>query len=176
MFDYSEKIIKNNLVRGIADPEIMSNLLGDPRTHSTLEETVTFIAQKELGIGTKRAVGDSESATSSSPQTHQIQGCHYLNRNARHVTKPLMDKKMTARLGQYSVKPGNLLAVNAQQKGITQTPANVQLVVSGVIWTLHIERAVMVKVSEAHLNDILLKNRLKTLTMTMMAMFMTNYV
>ena len=84
---------------------------------------------------------------------------------------------MTERLGQDSVKPGHLLAVNAQQKGITQrTAANVPLVVSGVIETLHLERAVRVKVFEAHLNHTLLKDHLKTLTMTKLAMFMTNYV
>ena len=68
MFDYSEETIKDNLVRGIADPGIMSDLLGDPKTYRTLEETVTFIAKKELGKVTKSAVGDSASATSSSPQ------------------------------------------------------------------------------------------------------------
>ena len=84
---------------------------------------------------------------------------------------------MTARLGQDSVNPGHLLAVNAQQQGITQrTAANVPLVVSGVIETLHPERAVMVKVFEAHLTLVFLKDHLKTLTMTMLVMFMTNYV
>ena len=88
-----------------------------------------------------------------------------------------MDEKMTARLGQDSVKPGLLLAVNAQQKVITQrTAANVPLVVSGIIETPHLERAVLVKVFEAHLNHMFLKDHLKTLTMTMLAMFMTNYV
>ena len=68
VFDYSEEIIKDNLVRGIADPEIMSDLLGDPKTYRTLDETVTFISQKEPGKVTKSAVGDSASVTSSSPQ------------------------------------------------------------------------------------------------------------
>ncbi|CAG2234961.1 unnamed protein product [Mytilus edulis] len=47
IFDYSDEIIKENLVRGIADPEIMSDLLGDSMNDRTLEETVSFIAQKE---------------------------------------------------------------------------------------------------------------------------------
>jgi len=46
-FDFRDEIIKDNLVRGIADPEILSDLLGDPKTDRTLEETVSFIAQKE---------------------------------------------------------------------------------------------------------------------------------
>ena len=57
-FDYSNEIIKDNLVRGIADSEILSDLLGDPRTDRTLEETVSFIAQKEQGKATRTAVGD----------------------------------------------------------------------------------------------------------------------
>ena len=62
MFDYSDEIIKDNLVRGIADPEIMSNLPGDPKTDRTLEETVSFIAQEEQGKATKTAVGDTVGA------------------------------------------------------------------------------------------------------------------
>ena len=62
VFDYSDEIIKDNLIRGIADPEIMSDLLGDPKTDRTLEETVSFIDQKEQGKVTKNAVGDSVGA------------------------------------------------------------------------------------------------------------------
>ena len=57
-FDFSDEIIKDNLIRGIADPEILSDLLGDAKSDRTLEETVTFIAQKEQGKATKSAVGD----------------------------------------------------------------------------------------------------------------------
>ncbi|KAK6182640.1 hypothetical protein SNE40_010280 [Patella caerulea] len=53
VFDYSEEIIKDNLIRGIADPEILSDLLGDSKTDRTLDETVSFIAQKEQGKATK---------------------------------------------------------------------------------------------------------------------------
>ena len=63
------------------------------------------------------------------------------------------------------------------KKGITQrTAANVPLVVSEVIEIIHLERAVMVKFFEANLNHMLLKDRLKPLTMTMLAILMTNYV
>ena len=64
MYDYSSEIIKDNLIRGIADPEILSDLLGDSKTDRTLEETVSFIAQKEQGKATRAAVGDSTSAMS----------------------------------------------------------------------------------------------------------------
>ena len=58
-FDYSDEIIRDNLIRGIADPEIMSDLLGDPKTDRTLDETVAYIAQKEQGKATRVAVGDN---------------------------------------------------------------------------------------------------------------------
>ena len=35
-FDYSNEIIKDNLIRGIYDPEILSDLLGDTKTDRTL--------------------------------------------------------------------------------------------------------------------------------------------
>lgn len=66
-FNFSDDIIKDNLVRGIADPEILSDLLGDPKTDRTLEETVAFIAQKEQGKSTKNAVGDSAGAICTNP-------------------------------------------------------------------------------------------------------------
>lgn len=71
IFDYSDEIIKDNLVRGIADPEIMSDLLGDSKTDRTLEETVSFIAQKEQGKVTRSAVGDSASAMSATCNTQK---------------------------------------------------------------------------------------------------------
>ena len=43
-FDYSSEIIKDNLIRGIADPEILADLLGDVKADRTLEEIVNFIA------------------------------------------------------------------------------------------------------------------------------------
>ena len=62
VYNYSDEIIRDNLIRGIADPEILSDLLGDPKTDRTLEQTVTYIAQKEQGKATRAAVGDSTSA------------------------------------------------------------------------------------------------------------------
>ena len=69
VFDYSDEIIKDNLIRGIADPEIMSDLLGDPKTDRTLEETVSFIAQKEQGKVTKSAVGNPAGAVCAAHNT-----------------------------------------------------------------------------------------------------------
>ncbi|RUS68757.1 hypothetical protein EGW08_023479, partial [Elysia chlorotica] len=56
--DFSDEIIKDNLIRGLADPEILSNLLGDSKIDRTLEETTIFISQKEQGKSTKCAVED----------------------------------------------------------------------------------------------------------------------
>ena len=63
-YDYSDEIILDNLIRGIADPEILADLLGDTNTTRTLDETVAFIAQKEQAKSTRAAVGDSASAMS----------------------------------------------------------------------------------------------------------------
>ena len=73
-YDFSSEIIKDNLIRGIADPEILSDILGDSKTDRTLGETVAFIAQKEQGKATRAAVGDSTSSMSQSltkPESHQ---------------------------------------------------------------------------------------------------------
>ena len=69
VFDYSEEIIKDNLIRGIADPEILSDLLGDPKTDRTLKEIVSFITQKEEGKATKSAVGNAAAGVTSAPHT-----------------------------------------------------------------------------------------------------------
>ena len=63
-YDYSDEIIRDNLIRGIADPEILADLLGDSKTDRTLDETVAFIAQKEQAKSTRAAMGDSASAMS----------------------------------------------------------------------------------------------------------------
>ena len=78
VFDYSDEIIKDNLIRGIADPEILSDLLGDPKTDRTLEETVSFIAQKEQSKVTRSAVGADSvgvvSATPARPKSNSTSG------------------------------------------------------------------------------------------------------
>ena len=58
IFNYSKEVIKDNLIRGIADPEILADLLGDAKTDRSLEEVVSFIAQKEQGKATRSAIGD----------------------------------------------------------------------------------------------------------------------
>ena len=62
VFDYSNEIIKDNLIRGISDPDILADLLGDPKADRSLEEVVNFVSQKEQGKATRSAVGDSAGA------------------------------------------------------------------------------------------------------------------
>ncbi|KAK3712401.1 hypothetical protein RRG08_002731 [Elysia crispata] len=66
-FDYSVEIIKVNLIRCIADPEILSDLLRDPKTDRTLGGKAAFIAQKEQNKASKTAVGDSSGAMGHLP-------------------------------------------------------------------------------------------------------------
>ena len=45
VFNYSKEMIKDNLIRGLADPEIMADLLGDYKTDRNLEEVVSFVTE-----------------------------------------------------------------------------------------------------------------------------------
>ena len=60
------------LIRGLADKEILSELLGDPKMDRTMQETVEFIAQKEQAKSEQEKVSYGSSATSavnSTPST-----------------------------------------------------------------------------------------------------------
>ena len=71
-YDYSAEIIRDNLIRSIADPEILNDILGDPKTDKTLEETVNLIAQKEQGNASRSAVGNTAASMSQTTYT----SCH----------------------------------------------------------------------------------------------------
>ena len=45
--DYSEEVILDQLVRGISDREILSDLLGETKTDMPLQDVVDYIARKE---------------------------------------------------------------------------------------------------------------------------------
>ena len=45
--DYSEEVIMDQLIRGINDKEILSDLLGEVQTDMTLQQVVDYIARKE---------------------------------------------------------------------------------------------------------------------------------
>ena len=44
--DYSEEVIIDQLVRGINEKEILSDLLGEDESDMTLQEVVDYIARK----------------------------------------------------------------------------------------------------------------------------------
>ena len=71
-YDFSSEIIKDTLIRGISDQEILADLLGDTtKTNRTLDEIIQFISQKEQGKSTRAAVGDS-AAPISAHKTERI--------------------------------------------------------------------------------------------------------
>ena len=70
-FDFSNEIIRDNLIRGLADPEILADLLGDPKTDRSLEDVVNFVAQKEQGKATRSAVCDTTGAIKQVRDTSQ---------------------------------------------------------------------------------------------------------
>merc|ERR1711867_297190 len=65
MVDYSEEVIMDQLIRGISDKEILSDLLGEVQTDMTLQQTVDYIARKEQA--------KSEQGTVSCEQTNAAQ-------------------------------------------------------------------------------------------------------
>ena len=63
--DYSEEVIMDQLIRGINDKEILSDLLGEVQTDMTLQQVVDYIARKEQA--------KSEQGTVSCEQTNAAQ-------------------------------------------------------------------------------------------------------
>ena len=63
--DYSEEVILDQLVRGISDKDILSDLLGEVQTDMTLQQVVDYIARKEQA--------KSEQGTVSCEQTNAAQ-------------------------------------------------------------------------------------------------------
>ena len=70
-YDYSNEMIKDNVIRGLADTEILADLLGDTKTNMSLEETVAFTSQKEQGKATRSTIGDCAGAISTHNQNSQ---------------------------------------------------------------------------------------------------------
>ena len=55
--DFSHEVIQDQLVRGLNDREILTDLMGDAKTDRTLDEVVEFIARKEQGKLEREKVG-----------------------------------------------------------------------------------------------------------------------
>ena len=131
-------------MRGIADPTIMSDLLGDMKTDRTLEETVSFIAEKEQGRLTRSTVGDSAGTMNATiynqkqPQAPGVKcwACGGPAHGQRNGRKPGQD---TARLGHSQ-------ASNAQSKVITPKHVASALPVEHGVNVMHLlEYALKVK-------------------------------
>ena len=176
VFDYSDEIIKDNLVRGIADPEIMSDLLGDPKIDRTLEETVSFIAQKEQATKPQKL----QSAIQLVPCVLCVQIQNSLwpqDADAGRAVVLLMDKRMIAKLGPDTVKLGHSHVVNVQQKDISpRTAASAPLVVSGATVTLHPELVSKVWLTRTHPMLVCPRAQPRTLNRTVQVMSLTNCV
>ena len=64
--DYSSEMIKDQIVKGLSDRDIVADLLGDVKKDRTLEEVVDFIDRKEQGkTEHNRVTGDCHAAMQS---------------------------------------------------------------------------------------------------------------
>ena len=82
--DYSEEVISDQLVRGLADEDILDALIGDEKTDRTLPEMVQFIARKEQAKTERGTVSHENTVVSAvhhpkSPavQTSTATTCRY---------------------------------------------------------------------------------------------------
>ena len=76
MVDYSDEVIQDQLVKGLADQEILADLLGDEKADRTTDQIVEFIARKEqakLERGT--VVYESTAAVGQAPKPAKIRIC-----------------------------------------------------------------------------------------------------
>lgn len=71
--NYTDTIVRDVLARGIADPDIQLDLLGDKNQNMTLEEVTQFVEAKEAGKRSASRLLDTHSiaATSSYKKTKQ---------------------------------------------------------------------------------------------------------
>ena len=174
VFDYSDEIIKDNLVWGIADPEIMSDLLGDPKTDRTLEETVSFIAQKEQGEATKTAVGDTvgaKCATHTNSKQSLAPGSRCLAcGGSAHGQKN--DCKARARYCEAWTFTCSKCTKDIPQR----TAASAPLVVSGATMTLHPELMSKVCLTRTHPMLVCPRAQPRTLSRIVQVTSLTNCV
>ena len=70
MVDYTDKILRDVVTRGIVDTAVQLDLLGDCNQNMTLEEVLRFVEAKEAG---KRSASRLMSEPQSSGQAKQLQ-------------------------------------------------------------------------------------------------------
>ena len=108
MVDYSDEVIQDQLVKGLADQEILADLLGDEKADRTTDQIVEFIARKEqakLERGT--VVCESTSAVGQAPKPAKsriCRGCkgpeHDGNWQKRREVCPIRDSVCDKRPGE----------------------------------------------------------------------------
>ena len=71
MVDFSQEVIQDQLIRGLNDPDIVSDLLGDVTVNRTLEEVIEFVGRKEQAKAESSTVSVEQtvSAVKSAPDT-----------------------------------------------------------------------------------------------------------
>ena len=75
---YEDSVIQDQLVRGIADQDILAELLGDEKSDRATSEIVEFIARKEQAKAERDTVANDTAAAVSTPklkQTRMCRGC-----------------------------------------------------------------------------------------------------
>ena len=75
--DCSNSVIQDQLIRGLADQEILSDLLGDEKTDRSLEQIVSYIACKEQAEQEQGVVttGNNTAAMNQSKETRHCRQC-----------------------------------------------------------------------------------------------------
>ena len=68
--DYSAKMIRDNLIGGIADPEILNDILWVLKKDETLEVTANFIDNKQQDNATRSGFGDTVASMSQTTHTN----------------------------------------------------------------------------------------------------------
>merc|ERR1711895_157889 len=63
--DYSEVVIRDQLIRGLHSQDIVADIIGDEKTDRTLLETVDFIARKEQADLERNQVGVETASAST---------------------------------------------------------------------------------------------------------------
>ena len=67
--DYSEEVIRDQLIRGLHSQDIVADIIGDEKTDRSLLETVEFIARKEQADLERNQVGVENASASAVQQT-----------------------------------------------------------------------------------------------------------
>ena len=70
--DYSEEVIRDQLIRGLHSQDIVADIIGDEKTDRTLLETVDFIARKEQADLERNQVGVETASASAVQQTTPV--------------------------------------------------------------------------------------------------------